>query len=284
MNENYMNNEEAMKICRKKKPSGRDVGRLFLYRYCMDLLSRYDAGKPIDKEVLDPKVSNKLALFKTQLFTADRQAGIDNEAGELGIYTDHEYVFSYVEKHLQTALAEYWRAVALGNMARVTVEKIYIQLKYKGTENPLFEEVTETEFSQFKYIVEEGIEASAYYVNAFNRSLDLLTERYKIDLSNLKVDADPNGSDIKGVVGILQNRFRVLCCLFNNSDNLTEQQKQIHSFIDKNLHTIDYEKITAIPADREEKAQKMLKNRLPFFNGSMNKILCVFQKKNLCTN
>lgn len=284
MKENYMNNEEAMKIYSKKKPSGRDVGRLFLYRYCMDLLSRYDAGKPIDKEVLDPKVSNKLALFKTQLFTADRQAGIDNEAGELGIYTDHEYVFSYVEKHLQTALAEYWRAVALGNMARVTAEKIYIQLKYKGTENPLFEEVTETEFSQFKYIVEEGIEASAYYVNAFNRSLDLLTERYKIDLSNLKVDADPNGSDIKGVVGILQNRFRVLCCLFNNSDNLTEQQKQIHSFIDKNLHTIDYEKITAIPADREEKAQKMLKNRLPFFNGSMNKILCVFQKKNLCTN
>ena len=278
MKQGYMDNAEAMKICRKKKPSGRDVGRLFLYKNCMDLLSRYNAEKPIDKEILDPDVSNRIALFRTHLFVVDREAGIDNEGGETGIYIDHEFAFNYVEKHIQTALAEFWRAIALGNMARVTVEKIYIQLKYKGTENPLFEEVTETEFSQFKYIVEEGIEASAYYVNAFNHSLDLLTERYKIDLSNLKVDAEPNGSDIKGTVGILQNRFRVLCCLFNNSDNLTEQQKQIHSFIDKNLHTIDYEKITAIPADRERKAQEMLKSRRPFFKGSMNKILCVFQK------
>ena len=275
MKENYMNNEEAMKICRKKKPSGRDVGRLFLYKNCMDLLSRYDAEKPIDKEILDPDVSTKIALFRTHLFVVDREAGIDNEGGETGIYIDHEFAFNYVEKHIQTALAEFWRVMALGNMARVTAEKIYIQLKYKGTENTLFEEVTESEFSQFRYIVEEGIEASAYYVNAFNHSLDLLSERYRVDLSNLKVDVN---QDIKGIVWILQNRFRVLCAMFNNSDNLTEQQKQIHAFIDKNLHTIDYEKITAIPADRENKAQEMLKSRRPFFKGSMNKILCVFQK------
>lgn len=267
---------EMMRISRKRTATGEEAGRLYMFDQVMGML--YRAGNTKDWVMLDPKVKSSLAKFVTRLWTSDAEKGIDDESGEYGVYIDYEKAFEFIRTRYQTALTEFWRVIALSNMVIVVLGKIYIQINRQTVEkwqNKLFEDITEKDYKECKCILEKGIEMSAYYCNAYNHALDLITDRYKVTVTGLKMDME----DIRDAVKEIQVRVVDLLTGLNAMQNKSEMLSNFTDLLGRTLHTLDYERITEIPADREKKAQEMMNKRLPFFSGRLNDILCVYKER-----
>lgn len=267
----YMTPDEARRLFRKRKPSGQDVGRLWVYIQVQNLLSVTFERQEADSEILSPQFLNKLAMFKTHLFSADRQSGITNQDGDLGLEIDHEQMYENMKICLMTAFQEYWQVMTLCSEAISILKNLYAGIFY--SDNSELFEISQSDIEKVFDNFSENLESHVYYVNATNHSFDLLSERYLIDLTGLKLCTE----DLRNAVNTLIRKFNVLISAIEDKEHpFTETISQIS----EQCKNLDYEKMIEIPANREEEAQRILKKRLPYFGGdNLNTVICLWEKK-----
>ena len=267
----YMTPDEARRIFRKRKPSGYDVGRLYIYIQVNQLLTFAFENPNADVEIYSADYLNKLAVLKTHVFAIDgSRAGIDPQSETLAEF-DCEMMYTHMKTNLQTSLQEFWKAETLCSEALNEFKNLYNRIIY-DCKSELFElskERTDDLFSNFH----ENLESHVYYVHAVNHSMDLLSDRYLIDLSALK----NNVEDLQKAVSTVTKGFNIL---ISATAEKSHKYTEIISKIAEQCGNLDFEKLIAIDPDRERKAQLLLLKRLPFASGEdLNTTLCVWRRK-----